>query len=253
MDQRVAVVTGGADGIGKEISRQLLTNGHVVAALDINEATLNATAAEFKTLGIYLPIQANVSEEDSTVAAIKQVLAAFGRIDVLVNNAGGSMAVSQEIEKIAASDWDKVINVNLRGTFLCTKAVLPTMKQRKWGRIVNLSSMAGRGRSLFGGTPYAAAKAGIIGFTRQGSKELGKYNITLNSVAPGLVISGPRISDYWYNKKTEEERNHFLNLTPMNRPGQPQDIAGVVLFLCSDAASYITGAVIDINGGVWVG
>ena len=253
MGKRVAIVTGGADGIGKEIAKSFLMNNFEVAAFDINEANLKANAAEYKKLGNYLPLVTNVVDEENILASVKQVLATLGRIDVLVNNAGGSMAVSQEIEKIAASDWDKVINVNLRSTFLCAKAVVPTMKEKKWGRIINMSSMAGRGRSLFGGTPYAAAKAGIIGFTRQASKELGKYNITINAIAPGLIISGPRISDYWYNKKTEEERNNFLSLTPMGRPGATQDVAGAVLFLSSEGASYITGSVIDVNGGVWVG
>jgi len=253
IEKRVALVTGGADGIGKEIVKNFLLNNYDVVVLDINEDSLKAIAAEHEKYGTYIPIMGNVSDEGSVEAAVKKALTRFGRIDVLVNNAGGSMAISQEIEKIPAQDWDKVINLNLRGTFLCTKAVLPAMKEKKWGRIVNMSSMAGRSRSLFGGTPYAAAKAGIIGFTRQASKELGQYNITINAIAPGLIISGARISDYWHNKKTDEERNNFLSMTPMGRPGTPQDVSGIVLFLSSDAASYITGSVIDVNGGVWVG
>jgi len=253
MEKRVAIVTGGADGLGKELAKSFLLNNYDVVAFDINEVNLKTTAVEFQKLGNYLPLVTNVADEESVTASLRQALDAFGRIDVLVNNAGGSMGVSQEVEKIAANDWDKVINLNLRGTFLCAKAVIPTMKEREYGRIINMSSMAGRGRSLFGGTPYAAAKAGIIGFTRQASKELGKYNITINAVAPGLTLSGPRIIDNWQNKKTEEERNGFLSRTPMGRPGTPQDIAGAVLFLSNEATSYITGAVIDVNGGVWVG
>jgi len=253
MGRRISIVTGGADGIGKEIARTFLKNGYTVAAFDIKEKELTDTAEEFRKLGDYVPHMTNVVDEGQINASVEQVIKRFGRIDILVNNAGGSLAISQEIERIPAEDWDKVINLNLRSTFLCSKAVLPVMKEKKWGRIINMSSMAGRSRSVFGGTPYAAAKAGIIGFTRQGSRELGKYNITMNAVAPGTIISGARIRDYWFNKKTEEERSEFNRANPMGRPGEPQEIAEVVYFLSIDAASYITGAVIDANGGHWVG
>lgn len=253
MGRRAAIVTGGADGIGKEIAKAFLLNNYDVVAFDIHEANLEATASEYQELGSYMPLLTDVVDEEGIAKSVDQALAAFGRIDILVNNAGGSMAVSQEIEKIAAQDWDRVINLNLRSVFLCTTAVLPTMKESKWGRIINMSSMAGRGRSLFGGTPYAAAKAGIIGFTRQASKELGRYSITINAVAPGLIISGARISDYWHNKRTEQERNEFVSLTSMGRPGTSQDVVGAVLFLSGEGASYITGAVIDVNAGAWLG
>jgi NAD(P)-dependent dehydrogenase (short-subunit alcohol dehydrogenase family) len=253
MQTKVAIVTGGADGIGKELAKKYLMNHYDVAAFDLNEKTLESAAAEFSQLGNYLPLVTDVVDEVSVTKAVAQVTDCFGRVDVLINNAGGSMAVSQEVDRISAQDWDKVINLNLRGTFLCAKAVIPSMKERRSGRIVNMASVAGRGRSFFGGTPYAAAKAGVIGFTRQVSRELGKYGITINAVAPGVVISGARISDYWHNKKTEEERNTLLSLTPLGRMGVPEDVVEVVYFLTTDGASYITGAVIDVNGGQWVG
>jgi NAD(P)-dependent dehydrogenase (short-subunit alcohol dehydrogenase family) len=253
MESKVAIVTGGADGIGKELARKYLSNQYEVAIFDVSEKALQSTAQEFQRLGNFLPLLTNVADEASVTDSVAQVIRRFSHIDILVNNAGGSMAVSQEVERIAAADWDKVINVNLRGAFLCAKAVIPAMKERKSGRIVNMASVAGRGRSFFGGTPYAAAKAGVIGFTRQASRELGKFGITINAVAPGVVISGARISDYWHNKKTEEERNALLSLTPLGRMGVPADIVEVVYFLTSDGGSYITGAVIDVNGGQWVG
>jgi len=253
LDKKVAIVTGGADGLGKAIAKQYLEHGFNVAAFDINELALRATAAEFQSIGDFLPVTTNVVEEEILIQSVQAVYERFGRIDVLVNNAGGSMAISQAIEKIDANDWDKVVNLNLRSTFLCSKAVIPYMKKNNWGRIINMSSMAGRSRSVFGGTPYAAAKAGIIGFTRQASKELGPFGITINAVAPGTIISGARISDYWHNKKTEEERNGFIQANPMGRPGVPEDVAGVVYFLGTQEAGYITGAVIDVNGGHWVG
>ena len=253
MHKKVAIITGGADGIGKELVRKYLENQYDVAAFDINEKALQSASEEFCKLGTYLPLVTNIVDESSIKASVAQVVERLGHIDVLVNNAGGSMAVSQEVERIPAEDWDKVINLNLRGTFLCAKTVIPIMKEKKSGRIVNMASVAGRGRSFFGGTPYAAAKAGVIGFTRQASRELGQFGITMNAVAPGVVISGARISDYWYNKKTEEDRNSLLRLTPLGRMGVPADIVEVVYFLTSDGGSYITGAVIDVNGGQWVG
>ncbi len=214
---------------------------------------MKSTAYELSKQGKFFGIGADVTDEGSVNAAISAVYHDAGHIEVLVNNAGGSMGVSQAIEEISLEEWEKVININLRGTFLCAKVVIPFMKTAQWGRIVNISSMAGRSRSYFGGTPYAAAKAGIIGFTRQASKELGRFGITMNAVAPGVVISGERISNYWYNKKTAEERQGFLDLVPVGRTGTNEDIAEVVTFLCSEKSSYITGAVIDVNGGLWVG
>jgi NAD(P)-dependent dehydrogenase (short-subunit alcohol dehydrogenase family) len=253
MPKKVAIITGGAGGIGGALVRKYLMNGYDVAAMDINEKALNSTAEDLSRLGNYLPLVTDVADEANVIASVRRVIDHFGDIEALVNNAGGSMGISQEIDQIPTRDWDKVINLNLRGTFLCTKAVIPTLKERKSGKIVNISSVAGRGTTIFGGTPYAASKAGVIGFTRQASRELGKYGITVNAVAPGLVISGPRMSDYWHNRKTEEERTAFLNLSPLRRVGVPEDIVDAVYFLTSDGASYVTGAVIDVNGGRWVG
>jgi len=166
MKSRVAVVTSAADGIGKMIDSDFLENGFNVEAFDINETKLNKTAEEFKHLGYFFPICTNVMEEDSVNSSVQKIIVTFGRIDVLVNNVGGSLAISQSIECIDVADWDKVINQNLRSTFLCSKAVVPIMKEHNYGRIINMPSMAGRGRSIFGGAPYTTAKAGIIGFTR---------------------------------------------------------------------------------------
>ena len=253
MGKRLAVVTGAATGIGKAISQRLLQDNYEVAGLDLNEEELRATEKELAPQGCFFGIRTDVTAENQVIAAMEAIYQKIGHIDALVNNAGGSMGVSQAIELISLEEWDKVINVNLRSTFICAKAVIPYMKKNKWGRIVNISSLAGRSRSYFGGVPYASAKAGIIGFTRQGSKELGPFGITMNAVAPGVVISGERISNYWYNRKTEEERQGFLNLVPVGRTGNNDDVSEVVSFLCSEKNSYITGAVIDVNGGFWVG
>jgi len=252
MKNRVALVTGVGDGIGKKIASDLLENGFNVAAFEINETKLNKTAEEFKHLGDFFPICIDVMEEDLVNSSVQKVIDTFGKIDVLVNDVGGSMAISQSIEYIDLVNWDKVINLNLRGTFLCTKAVIPRMKEHKYGRIINISSMAGRSRSIFGGTPYTTAKAGILGFTRQASKDLGPYGITINAIAPGTVLSGERIKHYWENK-AEEDKKKFFDMNPVGRLGTPRDISRAVLFLADEEASFITGAVIDINGGMWVG
>ncbi len=252
--ERVVIVTGGADGLGKEIIRQFLMKGYVAIACDINERKLDDNIAEFASLeGRYVPKVLDVTREAEIAQVLGEVIEHTGRVDVLVNNAGGSFAVSQPLEQIDTADWDKVVNVNLRAVFLCCKAVIPAMKAQRYGRIVNMSSMAGRSRSYFGGVPYAASKAGIIGLTRQSSKDLGAYGITINAIAPGIIISGERIRNYWDTTKTQEDRDAALAAIPMARMGGSEDIANAVMFLADEKASYITGAVLDVNGGLWVG
>lgn len=145
-----------------------------------------------------------------------------------------------------------MIALNMRSVFLCTREAVKIMRKQQYGRIVSLSSMAGRSRSVFGGAPYAAAKAGVIGFTRQCSKDMGPIGVTINAVAPGTVMSGDRISGFWANK-SEEDKAFFFKSNPSGRLGVPKDIARTIVFLCHEDASYINGAVIDVNGGMWVG
>ena len=248
---KTAIVTGGADGIGKEIVLEFLAHDYSVAAFDISEEKLQQISTELAGKP-FIAIKCDVTSEASVAQAFEQTLAAFGRLDVLVNNAGGSLAISQPINEIPVEGWDKVIALNLRSTFLCSKEAVKIMKPQKFGRIVNMSSMAGRSRSVFGGAPYASAKAGIIGFTRQSSKDLGPMGITINAIAPGTVISGDRIASYWANK-TEEDKKRFFDSNPAGRLGTPKDVARAVLFLCDEDASFINGAVLDVNGGMWVG
>ena len=248
---RTAIVTGGADGIGKEIVLELLAHGYAVAALDISQEKLDSISAQLAGKP-FLALKCDVTDEASVDQTFAQVTAHFGRLDVLVNNAGGSLAISQPIDQIPVQGWDKVIALNLRGTFLCTRAAVRVMREQKYGRIVNMSSMAGRSRSVFGGAPYAAAKAAIIGLTRQSSKDLGPIGVTINAIAPGTVISGDRISSYWANK-TPEDKKRFFDSNPAGRLGEPADISRAVLFLCDEGASFINGAVLDVNGGMWVG
>ena len=212
--KRFAVVSGGADGIGKEVVLEFLDAGFAVAAFDINDEKLAKVSEELKDRD-FIGIHCNAIEEESVQKA-------------------------------------KVIALNMRSVFLCTREAVKIMRKQQYGRIVSLSSMAGRSRSVFGGAPYAAAKAGVIGFTRQCSKDMGPIGVTINAVAPGTVMSGDRISGFWANK-SEEDKAFFFKSNPSGRLGVPKDIARTIVFLCHEDASYINGAVIDVNGGMWVG
>ena len=222
--KRVAVVSGGADGIGKEVVLEFLDAGFAVAAFDINDEKLAKVSEELKDRD-FIGIHCNAIEEESVQKAFSQVM---------------------------EDGWEKVIALNMRSVFLCTREAVKIMRKQQYGRIVSLSSMAGRSRSVFGGAPYAAAKAGVIGFTRQCSKDMGPIGVTINAVAPGTVMSGDRISGFWANK-SEEDKAFFFKSNPSGRLGVPKDIARTIVFLCHEDASYINGAVIDVNGGMWVG
>lgn len=249
--KRVAVVSGGADGIGKETALELLNRGYAVASFDIVAEKVQKVTEEFADRD-FAAFQCDATNEDSVNAAFAQVMERFGRVDALVNVVGGAMSVNQPVDQIDADAWDKVITLNMRSTFLCCKAAVKIMREQKYGRIVNISSMAGRSRSVFGGAPYSAAKAGILGFTRQCSKDLAPIGITINAIAPGTVMSGARIAGEW-SKKSEEDKKRFFDANPSGRLGVPSDISNAVAFLCDEASSYINGACIDVNGGMWVG
>lgn len=252
MKQRTAIVTGAGDGLGKGIAALLLQNGYRVAGFDNRPEPLDACVAEFGATN-FLPCVVNVLDEASVNGTVARVAEQFGAIDVLVNNVGGSMGIAKPMEEITLEEFEKVLTLNIRSTFLCCKAVIPVMKKNRHGRIINMSSMAGRSRSVFGGTPYTAAKAAIIGLTRQSSKDLGKHGITINAVAPGTIVASERIRKYWEVNRTEEERKMIVDMAPVGRMGDADDVARCVLFLADEGASYITGSVLDVNGGAWVG
>jgi NAD(P)-dependent dehydrogenase (short-subunit alcohol dehydrogenase family) len=239
---QVAIVTGGASGIGKEIALTLARKGARVYSLDIQHARY----------GDVFSIECDVTQEQQVKESIESLLAKEGRIDILVNNAGGSLGASEALEIFDSNVWDRVIKLNLYSTFFCTKHAVKSMKAQRYGRIINISSLAGRARSVLGGVAYASAKAGVIGFVRQTSFELGEYGITVNAVAPGTVFSGDRIRGYW-ERKSPTEQEEFLKSVPLGRAGEVSEVAESVAFLASKEASYITGAVLDVNGGLWVG
>jgi NAD(P)-dependent dehydrogenase (short-subunit alcohol dehydrogenase family) len=182
---------------------------------------------------------------------IKMTLEAFGRVDILINNAGGLFNAPNSIEATTIDDWNKVISANLTGTFFCCKAVLPVMKKNGSGKIVNVSSQSGRTFNVLTGPAYSSAKAGVLGLTKQLAYEMGPYAININAVAPGIMLTEPRVKKIWYSIP-EEKRNFIVNTTPLRRTGEPEEIAKVIAFLCTDDAKFITGACLDINGGMFM-
>ncbi|HKN96059.1 MAG TPA: SDR family NAD(P)-dependent oxidoreductase [Pseudonocardiaceae bacterium] len=222
---RVAVVTGTAHGIGTAIAAALAADGATVHGVD--KDTVDVTDA----------------------AAVADFFAGIGPVDILVNNAGGVVGqVHHPIEEVADDDWHAVVAANLTSTFLCTRAVAPGMKQRRWGRIVNISSGAGRSVSLTGIQAYASAKAGQIGFTRQMAHELGPFGITVNTIAPGFVLSNPTTVKQW-ESYGEQGQAALVEGIATRRLGTPEDIAHGVRFFVAEQSSWITGQTLSIDGG----
>ncbi|HEY6538796.1 MAG TPA: SDR family NAD(P)-dependent oxidoreductase [Candidatus Dormibacteraeota bacterium] len=223
--QRVALVTGTAHGIGAAIASALAADGLEVHGVDKDE--LDITDGR----------------------AVTDYFAKLGPVDVLVNNAGGVCGqVHHPIEEISDEDWAAIVDANLTGTFHCTRAAVPAMKRRGWGRIVNISSGAGRSVSLTGIQAYASSKAGQIGFTRQMAHELGRFGITVNCIAPGFVLSNPTSIKQWQGYG-EAGQAALLEAIAVRRLGQPEDIANGVRFFVADQSSWVTGQTISIDGG----
>jgi len=194
----------------------------------------------------------DVTDAAAVKALVAEVTARHGGTDILVHSAGGVQGqVAQPVEQVSLDDWRRIVAVNLDGAFLLVRAVAPSMKARGWGRIITISSGAGRSYSQTGIQAYASAKAGEIGFTRQIARELGAFGITANSVAPGFVLSNPSSQRQWEAMGASGQEAFFNNLA-VKRLGQPEDIASAVLFFASDGASYVTGQTLSVDGGRWM-
>ena len=239
---RVALVTGAARGIGQAIAKKLAAEGCDVALCDLKAEWLTETVGLIEAAGRKAKcFEADVSNAAMVDTVVKGVIEAFGKIDILVNNAG--ITKDTLMIRMSEQDWDAVLSVNLKGTFLFTKAVArPMMKQRS-GTIVNVASIIGLIGNA-GQCNYAASKAGVIALTKSAAKELAARNIRVNAVAPGFIQT--RMTDVL----PEDVRKKMLDLIPLSRFGQPEDVANVVLFLASDAASYMTGQVLPVCGGM---
>ena len=242
LEGKVALVTGGARGIGKAISARLAAEGAKLAIVDIMLDVAQATADEFTAQGVEAKAYAaNVASFADAEATVAQVVADFGSLDILVNNAG--ITRDTLMLRMTEEDFDKVIAVNLKGTFNFTKAAIRPMMKARAGKIVNIASVVGRMGNV-GQANYAASKAGVIGLTKTVAKEFASRNIQANAVAPGYIVTDMT------GKLSEEAREAFMQVIPMKRGGTPEDVANVVYFLSCPDSDYVTGQVINIDGGM---
>lgn len=242
LKDKVAIVTGGAQGIGEAIARKLASEGASIALIDVNYEKAKATADEIKKIGVDTEAyKADVSNTNEVQEVVDKILDRFKKIDILVNNAG--ITRDTLLLRMTEQDWDAVININLKGVFNFTKAVTKIMSKQRNGSIINISSVVG----LFGNAGqanYSASKAGVIGLTKTTAKEFAGRGIRANAVAPGFIKTAMT------DKLSQEVINKYLENIPMKTLGTPDDVANTVLFLASDLSSYITGEVIRVDGGL---
>ena len=242
MEGKVAIVTGGASGIGKAIADRLADRGYTVVVCDINEEKGRALEkVSNKVKGTYVFKYCNVGEEEDIRRVVEEVEREYGGISVLVNNAG--IIRRRKGEEIKISDWDDVFKINTRGAFIFCKYVSEVMKKQKSGRIINISSVASKMGFITSAPGYGPSKAAVNGLTKTFARELAPYNITVNAVAPHAIET--EMSAEW----SEEMRQKIISEIPLKRLGQPSEVAAVVEFLVSDEAGFITGEIIDVNGG----
>jgi 3-oxoacyl-[acyl-carrier protein] reductase len=251
LEGRVALVTGASRGIGAITAELLARRGAKVALSARTGSDLGQLATKIeKGGGQALAVVCDVMDARQVEEMMSRVTEKWGRLDIMVNNAGLGTAV-MPVENIPVGEWDYTVALNLKSAFLCVRAVTPTMKRQRYGRIVNVSSLAGRNYGRLSGPHYGAAKAGLLGFTRHMAVELGPWGICVNAVAPSVVLTA-RVKAKW-DARTEEDRQAVLSGIPLRRLAQPEEVATVIAFLASDDASYVNGVCVDINGGSYMG
>ncbi len=245
LKDKVAVITGGAQGIGQAIATLFASEGAKLVLSDIDEVKVQATAAQIgkeknvETIGV----KGNVSQLADCEKLVEASLDKFSRIDILINNAG--ITRDNLLMRMSDDEWDSVIAVNLKGVFNCTKAAIRPMMKARQGRIVNIASVVGQMGNA-GQANYSASKGGVISLTKTCAREFSSRNILVNAIAPGFIRT--RMTD----ALNEEQKKKLLELIPLGRLGEPEDIAKVALFLCSEESSYITGHVVSVNGGMYI-
>jgi 3-oxoacyl-[acyl-carrier protein] reductase len=238
----VALITGGARGMGLSCAQALAPYCSGVALVDVDPDALDRASANLQGVASHVAIAADVSHADDVTAMVESVTSSLGPPTILVN-AAGILRPTRFLD-IPETEWDAVVDVSLKGSFLCSKACLPAMVNHRWGRIVNFSSTAGKNVSTLGGAHYTAAKAGVLGLTRALAAEVAEYGICVNAVCPGLIDT-----EMSYAYCSPEQLAEYVAATPISRLGSPDEVAELVAFLCSERAAYITGAALDINGG----
>ncbi len=245
---KVAVVTGAAGGIGEATIRALAREGAQVVICDINGDAAKRLEMDLRRQGVIaVAARADISDSAQVECLVKETLARFGRVDILVNNAGISPkheGKKLRLWEMSVAEWEQVIRVNLNGYFLCCREIVPHMIPARWGRIVNISSLAARIGGIVAGSHYTAAKAGILGLTKSLAAEAAEYGITVNAITPG------RINTPFTANVPPAVNAEIVKRIPLGRFGTPEDVAAAILFLASDAAAYITGATLDVNGGI---
>jgi NAD(P)-dependent dehydrogenase (short-subunit alcohol dehydrogenase family) len=249
---KVALITASANGIGRATADIMAREGAIVVCVDNHPERLDAAIAALTAAGGQAhPRLCNALDQEQVDAVVDSTVQEFGHIDILVNAVGGSTIIakpSATVEEHSLDDWHRIIAFNLDGTFLFTHAVVPIMKLQKSGKIVNLASIAGRGMSGSAGSAYAAAKGGIIAFTRKLSFEVGPFGITVNAIAPSLTLT-ERIRPHW-NQRSPEAQTAQIEATPLRRVAEASDQAKVICFLASSDADFVTGLTIDVTGGL---
>jgi 3-oxoacyl-[acyl-carrier protein] reductase len=245
LEQRVALVTGASQGIGHACALALAREGATLAVAARNQQKLNELVGQITAAGgKAAPFVMDVADEEQVKASIKSALGQFGKIDILVNNAG--ITRDQLLMRMKRADWDSVLNTNLTSAYLCIQQVIGSMLKQRWGRIINITSVFGQ-MGQAGQANYAASKAGLIGLTMAMAREVASRNITCNAVAPGFIETSMNAA------LSEEFRQNAVKTIPLGRVGSPEDVASAVCFLASEEASYITGHVLNVNGGLLMG
>jgi NAD(P)-dependent dehydrogenase (short-subunit alcohol dehydrogenase family) len=250
LENKVAVVTGSAEGIGRAIAEEFIKEGAKVAIADINLIKAQETASAFGETAF--PVEVDVTKSDQVVRLMAKVIEHFGKIDILVNNAG--VVRKGWVKDLPEDTWDEVITINLKGTFLCSKAVLPEMIKNDYGRIITISSIAGK-QGEAAGSAYCSSKFGQIGFTQALALEVAKNNITVNAICPGPIPT--RLGEYGIREDAklrsqdpDEFRDWFISRTPFGRQGTPEQVAKMAVFVASDDCDFCTGSAFNCNGGI---
>jgi 3-oxoacyl-[acyl-carrier protein] reductase len=242
--EKVAVITGASRGIGRSIALSLAAQGATIVAVDVDQVATDAIVKELQAAGgRSLAVVGNVTVPGDAERMMDAAVEAYGRVDILVNNAG--ITRDGLLMRMKDEDWDAVMNVNLKGAFLCTRAAFKVMSKQRYGRIINIASVVGQMGNA-GQANYCASKAGLIGLTKSNAREMAKRNITVNAVAPGFIATAMT------DALSDKVRAELTAQIPLERLGSADDIANAVVFLASEASGYITGHVLSVNGGMYM-